>query len=435
MSSLFSFFPATKHRRVGVGTLIGGYSKSQGPNLRRKGATFGYSSKQQERNDSVRVLPPLPPLPPLETSPLHKFLTFPSLTLAPPIPAVTPLQVGQRLVVIGDVHGDVEALQTLLRIANVVDPHDDTLTWNAGNTIVVQCGDIMDRGNTEIACWQIMCRLSHQAAKDGGALSVLWGNHEVMNALGLFHYTQGDEFEQRVGKPLDLHTPMRRHWRTQFAGNQPARWAAWEPGGLLAHALLANLSVALLVGRTLCVHAGLKTRHLGDTQHGIFSLDTLNQQARDWITTAHHGNNFNTLSLSPNKGQLSKEKLIALANARAQAASHALPPCLGGRGTEATSPIWMRDYSDAPALSPQATLDLTQVLKRVSAERIVMGHTPQHQITRAANGKAWRIDTAASRGMGGGPPQVLEIVHGEIEDTIHVLTAQGRMPAAPYTVS
>lgn len=359
-------------------------------------------------------------LPPLETSPLSGFLSFPSLTMAPPLSAHTPLRVGQRLVVIGDVHGDLQALHRLLQLAELV---DETDTWAAGDTIVVQCGDIMDRGGQELACWQVLCRLSHQAVAKGGAVNTLWGNHEILNAIGLFHYTTGNEFEQRMGKPLDLHTPFGNAWRRQFAGNQPARWAACEPGGILAHGLWAHLSVALVVGRTLCVHAGLKNRHLGHPEEGG-NLATLNQQAREWITTVHHGQNYNMALPSEEP-----DAIIALANARARAASRSLPACLGGRGAEATSPVWMRDYSGTPTLNAKASQDLDAVLNRVSASRMVMGHTPQEQINAAANGKAWRVDIAASRGMGGGTPQVLEIIHGAVHDEIYVLTEQGRVPS------
>ena len=365
-------------------------------------------------------------LPPLDTAPLVNFLSFPSLTLAPALPAQSPLQVGQRLVVIGDVHGDYQALQQMLRLAGVVGDNDnDHDEWKGGDTIVVQCGDMMDRGGQELACWALLCRLSHQAAAAGGAVSVLWGNHEVLNATGLFHYTTGPhEFERLLGKPLDLHTPMRHAWRRQFAGNQPVRWAACEPGGLLAQSLLSQLSVALVVGRTLCVHAGLTVRHLGDVQDGG-NLATLNHEAREWITTVHHQHNFNTLS-----HKVPPDHVMALANARAQAAAKALPACLGGRGTEARSPVWLRDYSSPPgALDAAVTDELHATLDRVAAQRIVMGHTPQSQINATAAGKAWRVDIAASQGMGGGTPEVLEIVHGETEDELYILTRQGRIPA------
>lgn len=59
---------------------------------------------------------------------------------------------------------------------------------------------------------------------------------------------------------------------------------------------------------------------------------------------------------------------------------------------------------------------------------MVMGHTPQRQINSALNGRAWRIDVGASRGVMGGTPEALEIVHmgGENgEDRVNILTVEG----------
>jgi len=61
-------------------------------------------------------------------------------------------------------------------------------------------------------------------------------------------------------------------------------------------------------------------------------------------------------------------------------------------------------------------------------QRMVMGHTPQRNINAALQGKAWRIDVGASKGVLGGTPEVLEIIHmgGENdEDIVNILTVDG----------
>jgi hypothetical protein len=40
-----------------------------------------------------------------------------------------------------------------------------------------------------------------------------------------------------------------QHWRVQYVGNQQARWAIYEPGGLLAQSLMAKMKLAIKVGR------------------------------------------------------------------------------------------------------------------------------------------------------------------------------------------
>jgi hypothetical protein len=70
------------------------------------------------------------------------------------------------------------------------------------------------------------------------------------------------------------------------------------------------------------------------------------------------------------------------------------------------------------------------VLKRLEADRMVIGHTPQSQINAILNGKAWRIDVGMSRGMKGTLPEVLEISKGEDGvETVAVLTVDGKVPA------
>ena len=72
-----------------------------------------------------------------------------------------PLQEGQRLVCMGDVHGDLSALEAFLSTAQVYDR--DTKQWIGGDTILVQCGDILDRGVDELACLDLLTRLSQEA--------------------------------------------------------------------------------------------------------------------------------------------------------------------------------------------------------------------------------------------------------------------------------
>jgi Calcineurin-like phosphoesterase len=189
-----------------------------------------------------------------------------------------PLLPNQRLICIGDVHGDYKALVEFLTIAAVYNPTDQQ--WIGGNTVLVQCGDVLDRGSQELKCFQLLTRLSQQAAPFGGHVILLWGNHEALNAGGMFHYTTGEEeYEQVLGTRIDQQLKTEK-WRMQYAGNQPARWAAYEPGsGVLAHPLLANMKVAVKVGKTICVHAGLTTKHL--EEYG--GLRGMNAQARAWM--------------------------------------------------------------------------------------------------------------------------------------------------------
>ena len=49
----------------------------------------------------------------------------------------------QRLVAIGDVHGDYDSLVSILRKTQLIDADDQ---WIGGDTVLVQTGDLLDRG-------------------------------------------------------------------------------------------------------------------------------------------------------------------------------------------------------------------------------------------------------------------------------------------------
>lgn len=61
-----------------------------------------------------------------------------------------------RMVVIGDVHGDLSALRRALRVARAV---DDQGRWIGEDLVVVQMGDNLDRGTDELAVIQVLQRL------------------------------------------------------------------------------------------------------------------------------------------------------------------------------------------------------------------------------------------------------------------------------------
>src|SRR5512140_1089804 len=121
--------------------------------------------------------PPTPAVAPRAPEPAK-----PGCTLAP-IPLRIPAP--KRMVAIGDLHGDLGGTRAALRAAGAIDEHDK---WIGGDLVVVQTGDVLDRGDDERAVLELLERLSTEAKAAGGALIQLLGNHELMNAAGDFRY-------------------------------------------------------------------------------------------------------------------------------------------------------------------------------------------------------------------------------------------------------
>jgi len=90
-----------------------------------------------------------------------------------------------RVIAIGDLHGDLTKTLQSLELAGVLG-RDDTgrPTWVGGNTVVVQIGDVLDRGDCEIGIIMLLRQLHKMAQIEGGAVYMLNGNHESLNVCG-----------------------------------------------------------------------------------------------------------------------------------------------------------------------------------------------------------------------------------------------------------
>ena len=87
-----------------------------------------------------------------------------------------------RVVAIGDVHGDARAFEEVISLAGLYRPSEG---WIGGNAVLVQIGDVLDRGDEEAQVLALIRQLKAQAAAAGGRVVTLLGNHEILNACGV----------------------------------------------------------------------------------------------------------------------------------------------------------------------------------------------------------------------------------------------------------
>jgi len=102
----------------------------------------------------------------------------------------------ERIVAVGDVHGDYAQFVKALRAAEVVNEKDD---WAAGKTHLVQIGDVLDRGPDSRKAMDLLMKLEGQAAQAGGAVHPLIGNHEAMVLLDDLRYVHPGEVKALGG--------------------------------------------------------------------------------------------------------------------------------------------------------------------------------------------------------------------------------------------
>ena len=88
----------------------------------------------------------------------------------------------EKIVAVGDVHGDYENFVKILKGTELIDKE---LHWTGGKTHLVQTGDILDRGPDAKKVLDLLMRLEKEAEEAGGKVHALIGNHEEMNIYGM----------------------------------------------------------------------------------------------------------------------------------------------------------------------------------------------------------------------------------------------------------
>jgi hypothetical protein len=267
----------------------------------------------------------------------------------------------RRLVAIGDLHGDLAATRSALLLAGAMDEQD---RWIGGELVIVQTGDQLDRGDDELEVIDLLDSLGQQARLAGGDVHVLNGNHELMNAkLDMRYVTPGGYLDF-------LETPIANHAAAtpqQVVDGVTARIKAMRPGGPLA-LRFARRNVIVIVGDTVFVHGGVLPEAVD------YGIERLNQETRQWLRKERE---CPPAMLFPTEG-----------------------------------PVWSRHYSDEPDESD--CMMLAEVLERLDARRMVVGHTVQDEgISSACEQMVWRIDVGLSTHYGG-QLELLEIRDGQV---------------------
>ncbi len=91
----------------------------------------------------------------------------------------------KRRIVVGDVHGELDGLKEILRHAGLIDGKDH---WTGNDCILIQTGDVIDRGPYSREAIVFLRTLQQEAFDNGGAVARLCGNHELMLLQGHLFY-------------------------------------------------------------------------------------------------------------------------------------------------------------------------------------------------------------------------------------------------------
>ncbi|KAF9318041.1 hypothetical protein BG003_011910 [Podila horticola] len=164
--------------------------------------------------------------------------------------------VAHRIVAVGDIHSDVKAAVSVLKMAGLIDSQEN---WIGGTNTFISTGDLVDRGADTIAVYKLFQKLRPQAAAAGGEIVNLLGNHEVMNMGGDLRYVTKED--------------------TASFGGASKRKAAWNvKSGWIGQFVSQNFKITHIQnGHTVFSHGD---QHVDWAKLGV---DTLNEMSYDNI--------------------------------------------------------------------------------------------------------------------------------------------------------
>ena len=339
-----------------------------------------------------------------------------------------------RIVAIGDVHGAGEAFVSILQRAGLIDAQRH---WTGGTTVFVQTGDLLDRGTAVREVLDLLMKLEPEAAKAGGRLELLLGNHEYMNLLGQTRDVAPELFQSFA----DAGSEQRREQAFAAAAKisrtgtlDKTAWLAEHPIGYIEYrdAFRANASygrwlrskpIVAEIDGTVFMHGGVNPEFTTE------SLDSINRRARRELTEWEDGvrwlqqHNFavpySTFSeiLDAVQAELTrlgtKRKQESLTDDDVSEIRALLPLLNIGDSSllNPNGPLWFRGFdtwTDA-----EGTTQIAGLLRKYRVKRFVTGHTPRPngRITARFNGALFLIDTGMLNGRfyPSGRPSALEI--------------------------
>lgn len=258
----------------------------------------------------------------------------------------------KRIIIIGDVHGDIKRFKNILVEAKII---NNNLEWIAEppETIVLQLGDQIDSKNrfNSIQDWEVLKdyemlyftnNLNLIARPKGGYCISLIGNHELMNIIGDFSYVSANS---SCNDRINL----------------------FRPKGTLA-LLLAKRPIICKIGDLFFCHAKFDIEHLNLLKKHNKKLFYINELWKNYLEN----------------GKINLEDKELFDNI-----------ILGSNGI-----LWNRNENNS--------ISTTNLFKELGITYMFLGHTCYDKILLKDN-QIWYCDTGLSRSFGKKNYQYLDI--------------------------
>jgi len=315
----------------------------------------------------------------------------------------------QKIVAVGDLHGDYDSFVDILKGTKLV---DQGLHWTGGKTHLVQIGDVMDRGDDAKKILELLMSLEKEAEQAGGKVHALLGNHEEMNITGIAFenkdyvslnqfisflpesYREREEIKIREdytkklskGRRLELALEQRinNYWETEiekaiakrgdyraakeYINNFREKYGKW----------LVQRNAVIKINDIIFVHGGISEKF------SSWKLEEINDRLRQELNSFIKGNPIEDLQVV----------------------------------YQPDGPLWYRGLALPEIKEEDLKPEVDTILQNLGARYLVAGHTPRIIKTKADmtrfERRVWVIDTGIGkvyRSMGGRPTALI------IEDT------------------
>jgi hypothetical protein len=345
-----------------------------------------------------------------------------------------PDEMPKRIVAIGDIHGDLEALINILYDSDIIDTNGK---WIARDTFLVQTGDIMDK-------YRNMELYQNVILKDGSTYNIQqnpitykpeYGNPDdelvILGYLTDLHNQAiyGDFGNSRVilcfGNHEYLNTQLKKNLQYidqymnksiyDFYGNPDLkeRERILNPGkGDLIVKFACIFKVVVVIGDFMFMHGGLNNFNFSNIQK-IEDIDKLNNRLMDYFLL----------------GKPLPQEIVD-----------------GEYGI-----LWNRELSNRKYIERTSCMKYFKILDRIGERHLnlVIGHTPQHtertdlaivnspdlngdteqpyitRITKACGNRIFRIDTMMSRAFNLGTVDYRKVQLGKLNALEIILNPDG----------
>ena len=305
---------------------------------------------------------------------------------------VCDLRTTERIIAVGDVHGAHDQFVGILKAAGLL---DNRSRWIGGRAILVQTGDILDRGPDSRKALDLLRRLEREARRAGGRVYSLVGNHEVMRMVSDWRYVSAQELDAfRTEDSADLRERAFTVVAADVARRAQERERPYDEAAFHDQ-FVKEVPLGYLEMRQAFSPSGDYGKWLRDRP----ALVRING-----IVFVHGGISGGTAALGCDGINQAVRKDLAIATPTAEQVRAML-------ASSETGPLWYRGLAEEPA--PSFAPQLASILHALGARAIVIGHTAPagFRIATRFDGRVIQIDTGMLGGTfyPGGMASALEI--------------------------